>query len=58
MKPSNGVYAFILEGSFEIEGQALNKRDGFGIWDTKSIALKSTSDNARILLMDVPMTIG
>ncbi|MEM9990516.1 MAG: pirin family protein, partial [Bacteroidota bacterium] len=34
---SNGVYAFILEGDVRIEGQALNKRDGLGIWDTSAI---------------------
>ncbi len=52
----NGVYAFILEGEVEIEGQKLGKRDGFGIWDTNQINLKSTT-NSRILLMEVPMNI-
>ena len=51
----NGVYAFVLEGEVEIEGQKLGKRDGFGVWDTSQINVKSMSDN-RILLMEVPMT--
>ncbi len=53
----NGVYAFVLEGEVEIEGQALNKRDGFGIWDTEKISIKATKD-AKVLLMDVPMQLS
>jgi len=55
-KEGNGIYAFVLEGEAEIEGQKLEKRDGFGIWETKKINIKA-SDNSKILLMEVPMTI-
>lgn len=50
----NGVYAFVLEGDVTIGEQALNARDGYGIWDTESISITADS-NARVLLMDVPM---
>jgi redox-sensitive bicupin YhaK (pirin superfamily) len=50
----NGVYAFILSGSVEINGQALNTRDGFGIWDTDRFTITAL-DNAEFLLMEVPM---
>ncbi len=53
----NGVYAFVLDGDVTIEGQTLNKRDGFGIWDTDKIAISADSD-AKILLMEVPMKVG
>ena len=55
-RSGNGVYAFVLEGEVEMEGQPLAKRDGFGIWDTDSFSLRVTS-NARVLLMDVPMSL-
>lgn len=55
-KAGNGVYAFILEGEVEINSQVLAKRDGMGIWDTKSIRVKATAD-ARVLLMEVPMQL-
>lgn len=55
-KAGNGVYAFILEGEVEIDGQKLSKRDGMGIWDTEKIKLVANQD-ARVLLMDVPMSI-
>lgn len=53
-KSGNGVYAFILNGEVEIEGQKLEKRDGFGVWDTQEIKVKALQD-AKILLIEVPM---
>jgi redox-sensitive bicupin YhaK (pirin superfamily) len=53
----NGVYAFILEGNFNIDGIDLKRRDGFGIWDTDKITIKANSKDAEILLMEVPMNI-
>lgn len=55
-KSGNGIYAFILNGSVNINGQELEKRDGLGIWDTEKISIKAESD-AEFLLMEVPMTI-
>jgi redox-sensitive bicupin YhaK (pirin superfamily) len=55
-KEGNGVYAFVLSGKVNIEGQDLNARDGFGIWDTKSININASED-AEILLIDVPMKL-
>jgi quercetin 2,3-dioxygenase len=53
----NGVYAFIIEGDATINGQALNKRDGLGIWNVATLDIKADT-NARILLMEVPMTLS
>ncbi|MBK6902047.1 MAG: pirin family protein [Saprospirales bacterium] len=55
-KPGNGVYAFILDGDLTIEGQALNARDGFGVWDADSISISADSE-AKVLLMEVPMEV-
>jgi redox-sensitive bicupin YhaK (pirin superfamily) len=53
-KESNGVYAFVLEGEVTINGQALNKRDGFGVWEVSELTIEATQD-AEVLLMVVPM---
>lgn len=53
-RKGNGVYAFVIEGDATINGQKLNKRDGFGIWDTDKLTISADTD-AEILLMDVPM---
>lgn len=45
---------FVLDGEVEVEGQKLSKRDGFGIWNTDKVTVKSIT-NSRVLLMEVPM---
>jgi redox-sensitive bicupin YhaK (pirin superfamily) len=54
-KEGNGVYAFVIKGDIRINDQELNERDGFGIWNTNKIDLTSLSDDAEVLLMEVPM---
>lgn len=56
-KEGNGVYAFVLSGSFTVNGIVLDSRDGLGIWNTNTLNLKANSETAEILLMEVPMTI-
>ena len=53
-KSGNGVYAFIIDGEVEIDGQKLEKRDGYGIWEVTSFNFKSIT-KSKVLLMEVPM---
>ena len=53
-KKGNGVYAFIIEGSVQIDGESLEKRDALGLWDTESFELLA-NPNSRILLIEVPL---
>lgn len=55
MKSGNGVYAFVLKGDVTIDETVLNERDGLGIWNTDKISIKANSQDAEILLMEVPM---
>jgi redox-sensitive bicupin YhaK (pirin superfamily) len=50
----NGLYIFVLDGDISVDGQKLNKRDGYGIWETGEATIKADSD-AEFLLMEVPM---
>jgi redox-sensitive bicupin YhaK (pirin superfamily) len=56
-KQGNGVYAFLLSGDVEINGNVLATRDGLGIWDVDSLHIKANA-KAEILLMEVPMKIN
>lgn len=56
-KNGNGLYAFILKGSFIVDGNTLNTRDGIGISETDKISIKSLAPDSEILLMDVPMDL-
>ena len=53
---SNGVYVFVLSGDVTVNGQALNSRDGLGIWDIDKFSIEANA-HAELLLMEVPMNI-
>jgi len=55
-KQGNGLYVFVLNGDVTVNGQNLNKRDGFGIWNTDKVTIKANSE-AEFLLMEVPMAV-
>lgn len=52
----NGLYVFVLSGDVAVDGQELNSRDGFGIWDVDTVNFNAT-ENTSLLLMEVPMNI-
>ena len=54
---NNGVYAFVIKGDVEISGQALETRDGFGVWNVDQLEISAGSD-AEVLLMEVPMNLN
>jgi len=53
-KKGNGLYTFVIKGDISINNQALNTRDGFGVWNVDMLTIKADSD-AEFLLMEVPM---
>ena len=53
-KKGNGVYAFLIEGTVEIAGETLEKRDALGVWDADGFSI-SASPESRILLIEVPV---
>ncbi len=55
-RKGNGLYFFVLDGSVTVNDQTLDKRDGYGVWDTDEVSISSNSDS-RFLLMDVPMEL-
>lgn len=50
----NGVYLFLLEGSIEVNGTVLNRRDAIGISDIDEFAVKALTDS-EVLAIEVPM---
>ncbi len=54
MKPGNGVYFFVIEGSVSVAGEKLSRRDGLGIEGASSIDFDATED-CQLLVMEVPM---
>ncbi len=56
-KAGNGIYVFVIKGSFTVDGQTLSEKDGLGIADTNSITITANDDQAELLIMEVPMDI-
>ncbi len=56
-KKGNGIYAFVLKGDITIGNISLNERDGLGMWDTNKISITANSQDAELLLMEVPMAL-
>ena len=56
-KDNNGVYIFVIDGTISINNNQLNKRDGFGLFNTKSFDI-TIEPNSKILIMDIPMKIN
>jgi len=61
-KAGNGIYAFVLYGSFEVGGKKLEERDALGITEIDAIndsfEVKALTDHAEILIMEVPMQLA
>ncbi len=56
-KEDNGVYAFVIGGAFDIDGRVLQNRDGLGIYNGEGVTIRSLSDQAGLLLIEVPMSL-
>ena len=52
----NGVFLVVINGSVEINGTVLNKRDALGIKDADSFIINASED-AELLAIEVPMGI-
>jgi redox-sensitive bicupin YhaK (pirin superfamily) len=53
-KDGNGLFIFVLEGSVEVDGLLLEKRDALGLYDAEEVSFTQMK-NTRLLLMEVPM---
>lgn len=56
-KPGNGIYTFVINGELSAGDQDLEKRDGYGVWDTNSLHFNFKKDS-EILIMEVPMNLS
>lgn len=55
-KQGNGMYLFVLDGEVRVGDQVLEKRDGYGIWNTDEVTVNASRDS-KVLLMEVPMAL-
>jgi redox-sensitive bicupin YhaK (pirin superfamily) len=53
-KEDNGMYVFVISGTITVNGQELETRDGFGIWDFTNLEISADTE-AKFLMMEIPM---
>ena len=50
----NGVFLVVINGSVQVDGKQLNKRDALGISETNTFSISANSD-AELLAIEIPM---
>lgn len=50
----NGAYVFVIEGSIELDGQLLARRDAAGVYATDELSFEVKED-AEVLVIEIPM---
>ncbi len=50
----NGAYVMVVNGSFEIDGHVLNKRDAIGISNTDKFSFTAKEEGSELLVIEVP----
>jgi quercetin 2,3-dioxygenase len=49
-----GLYVFVIEGSAEIDGKKLGRRDAIGVSDIDELQIKAGKDS-KLLVIEIPM---
>lgn len=53
-----GLFVFVIEGAFEVEGRLLHARDGLALWDINEIEMEALSNDAIVLVVESPFTFS
>jgi redox-sensitive bicupin YhaK (pirin superfamily) len=49
-----GAYVFVIEGSVEVNGHKLGRRDAIGLWEVDQLKFNA-SEEADVLVIEIPM---
>lgn len=50
-----GLFVFVIEGAFEVQGRLLHARDGLGLWEVDEVEMEALSNDAIILVIESPL---
>lgn len=56
--PTGSVFVFVLAGAFEVESRLLHEKDGLALWDVAAIELEALSNDALLLVLELPPLAG
>ena len=49
----NGLFVYIVEGAFEVQGRLLHQGDGLALWNVVDVDFEALSNDAIILFLEV-----
>lgn len=53
--PDNGLFAFVINGAFEFENRLIESRDALSISGTYEAEFEALSENAILLILEIPL---
>jgi quercetin 2,3-dioxygenase len=53
LSTSYGIFAFVIEGAFEVQGRLLHARDGLALWNLAEVEFEAMSPEAVLLVIEV-----
>jgi redox-sensitive bicupin YhaK (pirin superfamily) len=54
-QPQNCLFAFVIQGAFEMQYRLLHPRDGLALWEASEIELEALSNDAIIFIIEMPL---
>lgn len=55
VQPGNALFAYVIEGNVEVQSRLMNPQDGLGLWDLEELELEALSNNAIVLILEIPV---
>jgi len=52
MNKHAGVFLFVIEGAFEVNGRLLHPRDGLALWGTEQVEMEALSQDAIVVVIE------
>lgn len=52
---NSGVFVFVIEGAFEVQGRLLHARDGLALWETNEVEMEALSNDAIIVVIETQL---
>jgi redox-sensitive bicupin YhaK (pirin superfamily) len=51
----NGLFAFVIQGAFEVQYRLLHPRDGLALWEADAVEWEALSNEAILLVIEMPL---
>jgi len=53
--PGNGIFVYVLQGALEVQYRLVHQGDGLGLWDIDEVEFEALSNDAILLIIEVPV---